>query len=117
MRLFEALVIVVAGQITLALAVLGTRGPRWTNLLPLVALAPLVAHLAVEGARWQMAFAYLVVLGLCIGGVIRYLRAASPRRSPPAAPPRAAARVAPVVTGIGGFLLLMVSAAALVFGG
>ena len=43
MRLLEALVIVVTGQIVLAGAVMGGRWPRWTNLLPLACLAPLAA--------------------------------------------------------------------------
>ena len=50
MHLFEALLIVFGGQLTLAAAVMGGDRPRWTHLLPLVLLAPLAVHLAVEGA-------------------------------------------------------------------
>jgi len=76
MRLFEAILIVLAGQLALAVAVMGGRRPKWANLLPLVLLAPLAAHLALEGARWQMAPAYLVAVGFCLAGTVRYVRGA-----------------------------------------
>jgi hypothetical protein len=120
MRLFEAILIVIAGQLALALAVIGGRGPRWTNLLPLVLLAPLAAHLAIEVARWQMAPAYFVVFVFCLGGAVRYLRVPLTGGSAGNAGSRRGgtlARVAPAVMGIVGFLLLMVSAAAVVFSG
>jgi uncharacterized membrane protein HdeD (DUF308 family) len=104
MRLFEAILIVLAGQLALAVAVLGGRRPKWANLLPLILLAPLAAHLALEGARLQMAPAYLVALGFCLVGIIRYV-------SGDAARPRTAS----TVMGIAGFLLLMLSAAAVAF--
>jgi hypothetical protein len=121
MRLFEAILIVLAGQYALAAAVMGGRRPKWANLLPLVLLAPLAAHLALEGARWQMAPAYLATIGLGLEGIVRYARA--PRDTVPAeyrgaksAEYRgAAARIAPTVAGITGFLLLMLSAAAVAF--
>lgn len=115
MRLFEAILIVIAGQLTLAIAVIGGRGPKWTNLLPLVLLAPLAAHLAIEVARWQMAPAYLVVVCLCLIGAVRYLRAPLTGGRAGSGRSGTVARVAPTVMGIMGFLLLMVSAAAVVF--
>ena len=101
MRLFEAILIVLAGQLALAVAVTGGRGPRWTNLLPLVLLAPLAAHLAFEAVRGQMAPAYVAALGLCIAGTVRYARG-NPAR----------AHAALTVMGITCFVLLMLSAAA-----
>ena len=103
MRLFEALLIVFAGQLALAFAVMGGRRPRWANLLPLVLLTLLAAHLAFEAARWQMAPAYLAAIGLVLEGVIRYARA-----------PRTGG-AAQSAMGITGFVLLMLSAVALAF--
>jgi hypothetical protein len=101
MRLFEAILIVLAGQLALAVAVMGGRRPKWANLLPLVLLAPLTAHLAIEGGRWQMVPAYVALLGFCLAGAVRYVRR-GPARS----------RALPTAMGIAGFLLLMLSAAA-----
>jgi hypothetical protein len=106
MRLFEALVIVVTGQIVLAGAVMGGHWPRWTNLLPLACLAPLAAHLAIGGYRWQMIPAYLVIAVLCPSGVYRYAR--SPRHGQRARERRGLW----LLLGIAGFLLLLASVAA-----
>ena len=106
MRLFEALVIVVTGQIVLAGAVMGGRWPRWTNLLPLACLAPLAAHLAIGGYRWQMIPAYLVIAALLLSGVYRYAR--FPRHAQRAWERRGLW----LLLGIGGFLLLLASVAA-----
>lgn len=106
MRLFEALVIVVTGQIVLAGAVMGGRWPRGTNLLPLACLAPLAAHLAIGGYRWQMIPAYLVIAVLCLSGVYRYARL--PRHGQGAQQRKGLW----LTLGIGGFLLLLASAAA-----
>jgi hypothetical protein len=111
MRLFEAILIVLAGQLALAVAVMGGRRPRWGNLLPLALLAPLAAHLVREGARWQMAPAYLVAVGFVLEGVIRYAHAF--RRG--GAAESAGYRGAQSAMGIAGFLLLMLSAAAVAF--
>jgi hypothetical protein len=113
MRLFEATLIVLAGQLALAFAVMGGRRPRWANLLPLVLLAPLVAHLALEGARWQMAPAYLVAVGFALEGTVRYVRA--PRTDGGAKSAEYRGAVAPTAMGITGFVLLMMSAVALSF--
>jgi hypothetical protein len=104
MRLFEALLIVLAGQLALAVAVMGGRRPKWANLLPLILLAPLAAHLALEGARWQMAPAYTVAMGFCIAGTVRHMRGDTAR-----------SRILPTAMGIAGFALLMLSAAAVAF--
>jgi hypothetical protein len=111
MRLFEATLIVLAGQLALAFAVMGGRRPRWANLLPLVLLAPLAAHLVLEGARWQMAPAYLVAVGYALEGVVRYARESRTRGTAESA----AYRGAQSAMGIAGFVLLMLSAAALSF--
>jgi hypothetical protein len=74
MRLFEALLVAIAGQLLFAALVLGLHRPRKANLLSLAALAPLAAHVVLEGVRWQMAPAYAAALGLCVAGVIRYAR-------------------------------------------
>jgi hypothetical protein len=136
MHLFEALTILLAGQLTLALAVIGGGVPRGTYLLPLACLAPLALHLAFEGVRWQMAPVYLVVAAICLFGVLRYRRASAPRRARIEAPRRArieASRrarveaprrarveaprggaILPRLLGIVGFLLLMVSVAVVI---
>jgi hypothetical protein len=105
MRLFEAILIVLSGQLALAAAVIGGRGPRWAYILPLILLAPLAAHLALDGARWQMAPAYLAAAGFCVAGTVRYARGG--------AAPRAHKALSAV--GITGFVLLMLSAAAVAF--
>jgi len=112
MRLFEAILIVLAGQLALAVAVMGGRSPKRASLLPLVLLAPLAAHLALERARWQMAPAYVVAIGFCIVGIVRYVRGSARRQPNPRSPavPRALNLI-----GITGFVLLMLSAAAVAF--
>ena len=79
MRILEALIIVVTGQLSLAVLVMGPRRPRWSNLLPFLSAALVPAHLALEGGRWQMAPAYLAAAGLCAFGLMRFLR---PAREP-----------------------------------
>jgi hypothetical protein len=106
MRLLEALVIVVTGQIVLAAAVMGGLWPRWANLLPLACLAPLAAQLAIGGYRWQMIPAYLVIAAFCLSGVYRYARFPRQGRS------ARKRRVPWLVLGIAGFLLLLTSVAA-----
>ena len=97
----------IAGQLALAVSVMGPRRPRWSNLLPLVSGAVVAAHLLLEGGRWQMVPAYLVVAALCTSGLLRW--AQPPREI--GAVGRAAARI-----GAGlGFLLLLASALALTF--
>ena len=108
MRLFEALVIVVTAQIVLAGAVMAGRWPRWANLLPLASLAPLAAHLASGGGRWQMIPAYVVIAALCVSGALRYAR-----------PPRQESRLRKrrgswLIVGIGGSLLLLASVIAVI---
>jgi hypothetical protein len=105
MHLFEALLIVFGGQLTLAAAAMGARRPRWTHLLPLVLLAPLGAHLGLEGPRWQMGPAYLVVAGACALGALRYFAVLGGR----------AGHVLSRALGAVGFLLLMLSAGAAIF--
>jgi hypothetical protein len=73
-RLFEALTIVIAGQVVLAAAVAGVSLPRWMSLLPLACLAPLAAHLALEGPRWQMVPADLVSVACAASGLAGWLR-------------------------------------------
>ena len=105
MHLFEALLFVLGGQLTLAAAVMAGDRPRWTHLLPLVLLAPLAAHLGLERPRWQMAPAYLVVAGACALGALRYFAVLGPK------PGRLLSRA----LGAAGFALLMLSAAAAIF--
>jgi hypothetical protein len=102
MHLFEALTILLAGQLTLALAVMGGRIPRAMHLLPLACLAPLGLHVAFEGVRWQMIPVYLVVISMCLFGALRYRRTAA----------SSGGGVLARLLGIGGFLLLMASVAA-----
>ena len=105
MHLFEALLIVLGGQLTLAAAVMGADRPRWTHLLPLVLLAPLAAHLAAETPRWQMIPAYIVVAGSLALGALRYTGVLGGR----------AGRISSRVLGGLGFLFLMASTAAAIF--
>ena len=97
MHLFEAITVLFAGQMTLALAVVGGRVPRSLLLLPLVCLAPLALHLVFEGARWQMAPLYAVVAGLCAFAVVSVRRGGAPGDLP--------SRLAAIV----GFLFLVAS--------
>jgi hypothetical protein len=78
MHLFEAITVLFAGQMTLALAVVGGRVPRSLLLLPLLCLAPLLLHLLFEGARWQMAPLYAAAAGLCLFGVLGARRPSAP---------------------------------------
>ena len=105
MHLFEALLFVLGGQLTLAAAAMGAARPRWTHLLPLVLLAPLAAHVAFEAIRWQMAPAYLVVAGACALGALRYFAVVRER----------VGMVLSRALGATGFALLMLSAAACIF--
>jgi hypothetical protein len=108
MHLFEALTILLAGQLTLALAVIGGRIPRGMYLLPVACLAPLLLHVAFEGVRWQMVPAYLVVLALCLFGGLRYKGAAAGGAAAPGSGLLAR------LLGIVGFLFLMASVAAVI---
>jgi hypothetical protein len=79
MGVFAALTLALAGQAALALAVMGSpRGvmPRVVMLFPVFALLPLAAHLVLEGARWQMAPAYLAATGLAAAGIFAFARPA-----------------------------------------
>jgi len=105
MHLFEALLIVFGGQLTLAAAAMGGERPKWTHLLPLVLLAPLAAHLLAEGPRWQMGGAYLVVAGACALGVLRYFSVLGAK----------AGQALSRALGAAGFVLLMLSAGAAIF--
>jgi hypothetical protein len=107
MHLFEALTILLAGQLALALAVIGGRVPRAACLLPMACLAPLGLHLVFEGARWQMVPAYLAVIALCVFGGLRYRGSAAGRGAT-----SGASTLPARLLGIGGFLFLMASVAA-----
>jgi hypothetical protein len=115
MHLFEALTILLAGQLSLALAVIGGRVPRAVSLLPAACLAPLALHLAFEGPRWQMVPAYLAVVALCVFGGLRWRGpAAQGSAGGPAGGPAAGAASGGVLArllGAGGFFLLMASLA------
>jgi hypothetical protein len=104
-RLFEALLIAFAGQLTLAVAIMGPRRPRAGTLAPLVPAAFLIAHVLLEGPRWQMAGAYLAALVMLVMGLIRYRRP-----GPDEVSPRRAIGVRALA--VLGFLLVIASAAA-----
>ncbi len=105
MRLFEALLIVLAGQLALAVAVMGAHRPRWSELLPLVLIALLAAHLAVEGYRWQMVPVYAAVAGMCGFGVARFVAGTAGNRG----------KLMSRLLGILAFVMLMAGAGAVIF--
>ena len=74
MRLFEYIVVVVLA------AYLVAPNLWWRPWIPVVALAAGVAHLAVEGYRWQMVPLYVLVVGLALFNA-RRLRGPGPRPS------------------------------------
>ena len=106
MRLFEALTIAFAGQVVLAVAVMGASRPRWMNLLPLVCLAPLAAHFLCEAPRWQMAPVYAVAVAGAAAGVVAWLRGAG---TPPAEAKGPRRSLMSRTAGLAGFLLLAAS--------
>ncbi len=108
MRLFEALTIAFAGQVVLAAAIMGTSRPRWMNLLPLAGLAPLAAHLLLEGPRWQMVPAYLVALTAAVLGVVGWGRGPDAAPAPQTAERR---RLLSRLAALAGILLLAGSVA------
>ncbi|MCP5098403.1 MAG: isoform II, partial [Chloroflexi bacterium] len=72
MRTFELLLILINIPY-LAWGLFSSNRPKWVNLLPVGGLLLLLIHLLVEGYRWQMIPAYLLV-GVLLVGVIRPLR-------------------------------------------
>lgn len=72
MRLFEYIVVVVLA------AYLVAPNLWWRPWIPVVALAAGVAHLALEGYRWQMVPLYALVVGLALLNA-RRLRGPGPR--------------------------------------
>jgi hypothetical protein len=111
MHLFEALTILLAGQLSLALAVIGGRVPRAASLLPAACLAPLGLHILFEGVRWQMAPAYAAVIALCLFGGLRWRGPGTRGAAAAASGGPAAGGVLARLLGIGCFLLLMASLA------
>jgi formylglycine-generating enzyme required for sulfatase activity len=56
--------------------------PRWTAYLPGAAVPFLLLHLLLEGARWQMVPAYVLVAALFLATVRHILPGAEPQRKP-----------------------------------
>lgn len=61
MRLFEILMLLLILP-ALVWSLLPWRRPRWVDYLPLAALTIMLIHLFVEGYRWQMLPAYLLIV-------------------------------------------------------
>lgn len=105
MRLFELLFLLVLLGATLLLFLKPSRRPRWTQGLALGAAAIGIAHVLLDGARWQLVPAYVLALGLAVWAVVTLRR----RLDEPALRDRPLARL-PLATF--GLLMLIVAAVA-----
>ncbi len=65
MRLIEALILVCC-LLLLVWPLLRRTRPRWLNWLSVTAVLLVILHLILEGYRWQMVPAYLLVAGLTV---------------------------------------------------
>ncbi len=78
MRLFEILMLLVVLPVLLW-PLLPWRRPRWVDFLPAAAVLMMVLQLLLEGYRWQMLPAYLLVVVLFLVTLLR-LRSPTPRQ-------------------------------------
>ena len=84
MRTLEWLLLVAAVLTILSLISRVDRRARWLHLMPWVTAGLFVAHLVVNGYRWQLEFLYgfLILLLMPLLGNLRYLSRRSQRRRP-----------------------------------
>jgi hypothetical protein len=66
MRIVEILILIALLPGMIALSVRPSRRPGWLRAFAWAALALMLVHLAVEGYRWQMIPAYLLVVLGCL---------------------------------------------------
>ena len=90
MRLIETLLLTCC-LLLLVWPLLRRTRPRWLDWLSVTAVLLLILHLILEGYRWQMVPAYVLVAGLAVLTLSRWKL--------------------PVIVGIGGLLWLIVAAA------
>jgi formylglycine-generating enzyme required for sulfatase activity len=62
MRLFETLILITLLLSLLSFFVSRGKRPRWTDFLPSLAVLLVLAHLVLEGYRWQMIPAYALIV-------------------------------------------------------
>jgi len=68
MRIFEFLILLALAPLIIGRAFRPARRPDWLRALAWTALALALLHLVIEGYRWQMIPAYLLVVSGCLGG-------------------------------------------------
>lgn len=90
MRLIEILILVCC-LLLVGWYVLRRTPPSWLNGLSGTAVLLVILHLIIEGYRWQMVPAYLLVAGLAVWTLFKWK--------------------IPLIVGIGGFIWLIVAAA------
>ena len=106
MRFIEGLILAAILLSLLAYLVPPGRRSRWLIYLPAVAALLVVIHLLVEGYRWQMVPAYLLVAILVVIMAWRLLRKTGPEEDKPSRGPRIAAIIGTIL----GLLVLTLAA-------
>jgi predicted dienelactone hydrolase len=107
MRLFETLTLITLLLSLLSFFVSRGKRPRWMAFLPSLAVLLVLAHLALEGYRWQMVPAYALTV-LTFLSTVRAIMQGTDLKGKPSARGRRALTIIGTVLGL---LVLIVAAA------
>jgi predicted dienelactone hydrolase len=107
MRILEILTLATLLTTFIGVFVPERKRPRWIAFLPGLAVLLVLAHLVLEGYRWQMVPAYGLTVLAFLAAVPSLVRKADPQRKPSSRGRRALAIIAAVL----GLLVLVVAAA------
>jgi len=107
MRLFETLTLITLLLSLLSFFVPRGKRPRWMAFLPGLALLLVLAHLVLEGYRWQMIPAYALTVLTCLATARATIQGADPQAKPSSRGRRALTIIGTVL----GLLVLIIAAA------
>ena len=108
MRLFETLILITLMLSLLSFFVSKGKRPRWMAFLPSLAVLLVLAHLVLEGYRWQMIPAYVLALITFLLTARAIIQGTDPQDKPPSR-----GRKVLTIFGIVMGLLVLIIAAAL----
>jgi len=107
MRILEILTLATLLTTFIGVFVPRSKRPRWIAFVPSLAVLLVLAHLVLEGYRWQMVPAYGLTALTFLATVPGFVRRADPQRKPSSRGRRALAIIVTVL----GLLVLVVAAA------
>ena len=107
MRLFEILILVTLSLSLLSFFVPRPKRPQWMAFLPSLVVLLVLAHLVLEGYRWQMVPAYALTALTFLATVRGIMPGADPQGRRPSRGRRALTIIGPVL----GLLVLILAAA------